>query len=78
MNLREIEIVSHALGVKSGDKMIPRKFYRNHFSTRANSVEYPILKSMEYKGLLTERLVFGHPCFHVTEAGIMIFKENMA
>ena len=81
LSVPEIKIISHSLGVslyhnilskKKKERVLPVEFYRNYYSHKGKD----LLWSMENKGLLTKREVFGGNVFHATDKAIEIFKKD--
>ena len=83
MSNKEFDIIGHSLGInvhyakvskKKKDKKLPKEYWRNHFQASEGHDDWTTLLELEKSKLLTKRIQFGEPVFHVTEKGKEMFK----
>ncbi len=84
LELKELKIIAHTLGIKyfeifkpeKQDKILPEEFYRNHFCASVNHSEFPILSELHNKKIMNCWTQFDNIYFGVTDLGIEKFRKE--
>ena len=83
MTEKEFNIIGHSLGInvyharnskKKKDKKLPKEYYRNYYQAGEGHHSWNGLLHMVQVGVMSRRLQFEQPVFHVTDEGKERFK----